>query len=531
MNLLTALSPYFLTILSILTTTIADDVTYADPTVVLDYGTFQGKYSSAYNISYFRRIPFAAPPMGENRFRAPQPVEAVEGVYDSDQSFDMCPQRTVNGSEDCLYLALYSRPWTAEEKRPVMVFFYGGGFIQGNVDLTLPPSTYPVMNVSTLNDYIAVYSNYRTNAFGFLPGTKIKESETSDLNPGLLDQQAALRWVNTNIANFGGDPTNVTIWGQSAGGGSVVAQVLANGGQTTPQLFTKAIVSSPYWPRFYDYNSTEAEEIYDTLTSLTGCANATDTLVCLKDLPQQTIMDASRIIAASHTYTTSSYTWAPVRDYDFLKTGLAEATLRGEVNADFVMGVFNRFEGSTFVSSGLNTAAVDSTTEEGFRNWLQGFLPKLTDEELDEIEVQYPTVGGTDEYTTVQDRAGFIYRDLVLACPAYWLATSAKKIGYMGEYTISPAKHASDVGYWNTVNSLQTTQPFLYEGYAGSFASFIQTGSPNTNKLTNDSVVSWPEVSTGEKWVMTADGFEVDTLAVLATRCDFWRGLGESIPV
>jgi carboxylesterase type B len=103
----------------------------------------------------------------------------------------------VNGSEDCLYLGLYSRPWTTSQPlRPVIVVFYGGGFIQGSASFTLPPSAYPVLNVSDTNDFVVVYPNYRVNAFGLLPGKEIAEDPKSDLNPGLLDQDTALRWTN-----------------------------------------------------------------------------------------------------------------------------------------------------------------------------------------------------------------------------------------------------------------------------------------------------------------------------------------------
>lgn len=163
----------------------------------LDYGTFQGAYSSTYNISYWRKIPFAAPPTGALRFRGPQPPAPLANgsVYDSDETFDMCPQRTVNGSEDCLYLGLYSRPWTVGQPlRPVVVVFYGGGYIQGDAAFGLPPSAYPILNVSESTDLVFVYPNYRTNAFGFLPGREVGEDrEGSDLNPGLLDQDAAIK--------------------------------------------------------------------------------------------------------------------------------------------------------------------------------------------------------------------------------------------------------------------------------------------------------------------------------------------------
>lgn len=95
---------------------------YDDPLVTLDYVSLQGKYNEAYNISYFRRIPFAAPPVGENRFRGPQPVGKFNGTYDADVAYDACPQKTDIGSEDCLYLTLYSRPWAeGSPKKPVMM--------------------------------------------------------------------------------------------------------------------------------------------------------------------------------------------------------------------------------------------------------------------------------------------------------------------------------------------------------------------------------------------------------------------------
>lgn len=183
-------------------------------TAELDYGTFEGAYSTDYNISYWQKIPFAAPPVGENRFRAPQPPNPItNGTYNSTQTFDFCPQRETNGTEDCLYLGLYGRPWTKGVKlRPVVMTFYGGGFIRGSASFEIPPSAYPILDVSEENDMIFVYPNYRVNAFGFLPGQEIADDPKSDFNNGLLDQQAALVWVQKYIKQFGGDPKNVTIW-------------------------------------------------------------------------------------------------------------------------------------------------------------------------------------------------------------------------------------------------------------------------------------------------------------------------------
>ena len=127
------------------------------PLAVLSYGTFQGAYSSTYNITYFRKLPFAAPPVGVNRFRAPQPPDPItDGTYNSSATYDLCPQRTVNGSEDCLFLGLYSRPWDGTSLRPVVVNFYGGAFIEGGGSFNIPPSAWPILNVSAENDFVMV---------------------------------------------------------------------------------------------------------------------------------------------------------------------------------------------------------------------------------------------------------------------------------------------------------------------------------------------------------------------------------------
>ena len=190
-----------------------------------------------------------------------------------------------------------------------------------------------------------MYPNYRVNAFGFLAGAQVGESETSNPNAGLLDQQASLIWIRKYIDQFGGDPSNVTIWGQSAGGGSVVAQVIANGGKTNPPLFRKAVASSPFWPKTYRYDSPEAQAIYDTFANLSGCAGP-DSLACLKKADVQTLRTASLQIAASHTYNTSSYTWGPVIDSAFLNQTLSQATLNGRVNIDFGLSMYNTHEGT-----------------------------------------------------------------------------------------------------------------------------------------------------------------------------------------
>ncbi|KAM3089210.1 hypothetical protein ACMFMG_000817 [Clarireedia jacksonii] len=343
-----------------------------------------------------------------------------------------------------------------------MVVFFGGGFIQGGGSQAIPPSAYPVLNVSAENDIIFVYPNYRVNVFGLLPGKEIAEDADSDLNPGLLDQREVLKWVQSHIAEFGGDKGNVGIWGQSAGAGSVVAQVLSTSNSSSPPLFNHALASSPFWPKTYKYDAPEAQAIYDTMTNLTNCTGSPlGTLPCLKSLEWETLAQAALVVAASHTWNTSSYTWAPVIDGTFLKSTLSEAMVnaedggRGRIGIEKGWGMYNAHEGQNFVPSGLQNSTSTgippfNSTLPSFDSWLSGFLPSFSASQLNAVKKIYP-INGTAEtlpnYNTSFVRAGLIYRDLVLACPALWMSKAASEKGYLGEYTISPATHGSDTGY------------------------------------------------------------------------------------
>lgn len=138
------------------------------------------------------------------------------------------------------------------------------------------------------------------------------------------------------ISHFGGDPSAISIWGQSAGGGSVVAQAIARAGQPDkPALFGRALASSPFWEKTYGHSSPQAQAVYDEFATLAGCGTGAGSLACLKAADVQTLRDASLTVSASHTYNTSSYTWAPVIDGRFLTMPLSEAVDKGEVNMEY----------------------------------------------------------------------------------------------------------------------------------------------------------------------------------------------------
>jgi len=218
--------------------------------VRIDSGEIRGVSSSDLNVTMFRGIPYAQPPVGALRWRAPQPVVPWQGVRDCLEpvAVPMRNQRPADPrnwgyheipcQEDCLYLNVWTPAKTPDEKLPVMVWIFGGGFVAGD-------SYQPVFEGTKFasRGVVFVSMNYRLDLFGMFAHPEITAQHKADgcTNFAHLDQAAALAWVQRNIAAFGGDPDNVTLFGHSAGGASVIAQILS---PKTEGYFHKAIVMS-----------------------------------------------------------------------------------------------------------------------------------------------------------------------------------------------------------------------------------------------------------------------------------------------
>jgi para-nitrobenzyl esterase len=204
---------------------------FAQERVKLTGGTLEGAADRSTGVRSFKGVPFAAPPVGELRWKPPQPAGSWQGVRRADKFGPRCMQRPVFGDmnfrsdgmgEDCLYLNVWTPAGSARERLPVLVYFYGGGFVAGD-------GSEPRYDGASMarKGIVAVTVNYRLGVFGFFAHPELtKESpQRASGNYGLLDQHAALRWVRENIAAFGGDPRRVTIAGESAGSISVSAQM------------------------------------------------------------------------------------------------------------------------------------------------------------------------------------------------------------------------------------------------------------------------------------------------------------------
>jgi para-nitrobenzyl esterase len=203
---------------------------FAQHHVTVANGTLEGKREVS-GVRSFKGIPFAQPPMGELRWKPPQPPKNWEGVRKADQFGPRAMQRPIFGdmgfrsngmSEDCLYLNVWTPAKSSKAKLPVLVYFYGGGFVAGDGS----EGRYDGESMAK-KGIVTLTVNYRLGVFGFFAHPELtKESpHHASGNYGLLDQHAALQWVRQNIAAFGGDPTRVTIAGESAGSISVSAQM------------------------------------------------------------------------------------------------------------------------------------------------------------------------------------------------------------------------------------------------------------------------------------------------------------------
>jgi para-nitrobenzyl esterase len=220
----------------------------------LDAGLLQGGTASSSGVRVYKGIPFAAPPVGELRFRSPQPVVEWDGVRGADAFGDICIQPPGQGrlniavlpdsppmSEDCLYLNVWTPAEAPSDRLPVMVYFFGGAFTEG-------AGSVPLYDGDALarKGAVVVTMNYRLGPFGFFahPALTQESEHESSGNYGIMDMVASLKWVQSNVEAFGGDPGNVTVFGQSAGAmaiASLVASPEAKG------LFHRAIAQSGAW--------------------------------------------------------------------------------------------------------------------------------------------------------------------------------------------------------------------------------------------------------------------------------------------
>lgn len=309
----------------------------------------------------FQGIPYAAPPVGELRWRSPQPVAPWSAPRDATRPGPTCAQSVgfmgdrPSDNEDCLYLNVTAPggQTAATTPRPVLVWIHGGGFYSGSSDL------YGARQLVEQGGLVVVTLNYRLGVLGFLAHPALNgtgnggQDQRLSGNYGLEDQQAALRWVRRNAAAFGGDPSNVTVAGESAGGASTCAHLAAPG---SAGLFQRAIIQSgpctmagrwPYPGDWLPRPRATAEKAGQTLSSAVGCTSrstkdpaAASVAACLRRQP----------VAGLLAVTAGGQGYGPVVGGGVLPVSPTEALTSGRFPRVPVMQGTTRQEHRTFVA-------------------------------------------------------------------------------------------------------------------------------------------------------------------------------------
>lgn len=375
-------------------------------------GVLEG--SAEAGLRVFRGVPFAAPPVGALRWQPPQPVQPWAGVRTA-TAFAARPMqlplfgdmnfRSPQGSEDCLYLNVWTPAAAAKERLPVLVYFYGGGFVAGD-------ASEPRYDGAALarRGLVTVTVNYRLGVFGFLAHPELtKESgRGASGNYGLLDQQAALRWVQQNIAQFGGDPQRVTIGGESAGSMSVSGQMASPGSKG---LFQRAIgESGSLLGSSRGLPALAAAE--QTGASFAASLQA-PTLAALRALPAEELLAASGKPEAPR--------FGPIVDGYFLPQPAAAIFAAGQQARVPLLVGWNSEE----MNAGWLLGTLPPTPE----NYQQAVQKRFGDRAADVLKL-YPAATPTEAAQSATDLAG----DLFIGYSSWKWATAHQQTGQQPVY-------------------------------------------------------------------------------------------------
>ena len=466
-------------------------------------------------LAVYKAIPYAAPPVGNLRWREPQPPKPWEGVLKTDKFGPWPPQPTRQGltadmmSEDCLYLGIATPATRQSDRLPVMVWIHGGGFQTEHYAGDL-------WRLLALRGVVIVSVEYRTGALGFMAHPELtKESPTGHSgNYGLLDQIFALQWVQRNISNFGGDPSNVTIFGESAGAIScsiLCASPLAKG------LFHRCISQSG--GSFAPW----ADNARSIATGASQKGAEQHGLDFQKHLKKNNIKQMRKLDAMALCGNDVGFGgfWPCVDGY-VITDDLYRLYERGEYNDVPVIVMTNSDEGilfSGFAAEGLDTEAV--------RQRAKGIFGDMTDEMLK----YYPVSNAKEALYANCD----VFRDMGFAWPSFaWVSLQAKtgKSAAYAAYLSQPSErslsnsplrrgvsHADDILYLNGEFLLQPdkypAEAAVAEIMQQYWVNFAKTGNPNGKGLPywptfDDTKPTTMQFSNGASLIMRPNREQVD---------------------
>lgn len=506
--------------------------TQADPLIVAtDKGPVQGSTSGG--VRSFFGIPYAAPPVGELRWRPPQPHAGWTEARDATKAGSVCVQKipVINapvGSEDCLFVNVQAPDPPPPQPVPVMVWIHGGGFTSGD-GLQANGGT-DGAEIVRRSGVVVVSLNYRLGQFGFLAHPLLSAEDASHPasgNYGIEDQIAALQWVQANIAAFGGDPGNVTIFGESAGGWSVCAHLAS---PRSAGLFHRAMIQSG--PCAQPLASLAAAERQgEAVAAALGCGGAADVLSCMRARPATEVRDALPPDPA-FAFTEGEWgSWMPVLDGFVLTAQFAESFAGGDFNHVPVVAGSTRDEGTLFVAISHDWFGTPLTAEQ-YPERLRYLLG--SDTLVDQVVARYPIENYADPGAALAAAFG----DGFLACPtietAAALAPHVPSYLYQFEYPDADfavplpvslgAFHSAEVQFvfgrpTNGPGSFTPAEADLSDQMMGYWTRFAAGGDPN-----GLGAVPWPRLDQAGRHILF-DVPVVEGQGAKAEACEFWRTL------
>ncbi|XP_061664709.1 acetylcholinesterase [Syngnathoides biaculeatus] len=407
----------------------------ADLTVATRAGKIRGVHTQVLergHVTAFLGVPFAEPPTGKRRFRPAEPKRPWSDVYEARHYPNACYQFVDNTfpgfpgsemwnpnremSEDCLYLNVWVPPSPRPHNLTVMVWIYGGGFYSGSSSLDVYDGRY----LAYTETVIVVSMNYRLGAFGFLA---LDGSSEAPGNVGLLDQRMALQWVQDNIHFFGGNPKQVTIFGESAGGASVGFHLLSPGSRS---VFTRAILQSgvPNTP-WATVSPAEARRRATQLGRLVGCngGNDTELVDCLRDkTPQELIDQEFQVLPWMSIF---RFSFVPVVDGDFVPDTPEAMLNSGNFKDTQVLLGVNQDEGTYFLLYGAPGFSKDNDSLISRGDFLEGAklsVPHANDIGLEAVVLQYTDWMDENNGAKNRDALDDIVGDHNVICPLAFFA-------------------------------------------------------------------------------------------------------------
>ncbi|KAI0882810.1 alpha/beta-hydrolase [Annulohypoxylon maeteangense] len=409
--------------------------TTSNPSVVDTKNNVTYKGLNRNGVEAFLNVPYGQDTSGANRFKPPRAFVPKSGSTINAQTYGpACPQPLGEGlppltlsnvteiSEDCLNLNII-RPTnvTTEDRLPVLVYIYGGGFWTGqNSELVTQPDGMILESVENGLPIIHVAMNYRLGVWGFAKSDALN-SEGSE-NAALRDQRLAIEWVRDNIQNFGGDPSKITISGQSSGGLAVGMQIMAFGG-SKPAPFQRGICESqalePGITGNFTINAMQA--VVDYVGCNTTALHSPETVECLRGLSMETLEAAEEATHGDDIAHNIGDIWLPTVDGDFLP--LAPSQLIAEhkfANVDVMMG-WCQDDVALFTDTSITTPAET-------QSFLSSYLPSLSTSNLNALLSLYPSTSftATPSLSAEFHRTARIFRDILMVCePVYYGAALA----------------------------------------------------------------------------------------------------------